>query len=429
MKSEVYEYLYQLIEKMPVVSSHEHLFPNEFHMGLTLERLFENSYISTIAGSSGKASLQKRDFLAPVRGQRKIYQIPTENAWGREEFLGHCRHNSYFVWLEKSLQHIYRFEDKITSENWDNISRAIAEKHDKDDADLDILRHIGGYRRVVLDPFWDYGSDLGHPEFYSPTMRTDMFVTSFHPAAPDHDGNSPFACYPEAPTQDFDDYLDFVENLFTRWFRAGAVAMKSASAYDRSLQYGEGDRKAARRVFYRSPDNVNQADRKAYEDFMFNWFCQLCQKFEVPFQIHTGLGKLPGSHPIYLEPVLLRYPEIHFVLFHAGYPWYDEIAGLLHNHSNISVDMVWVPIVSTTGAVLALHEFIEVAHSSDLIGWGGDAFTSEESFGALLAWRHVVARVLSEKVDDGYFDLAEAEILVKKLMYSNVARRYGLNVS
>lgn len=91
--------------------------------------------------------------------------------------------------------------------------------------------------------------------------------------------------------------------------------------------------------------------------------------------------------------------------------------------------MVWVPIISPTGAVYALHEFIEVVHSSDLIGWGGDAFTSEESFGALLAWRYVVARVLSEKVDDGYMNLVEAETLAHKLMYTNVAKQYGLNVS
>jgi hypothetical protein len=244
---------------------------------------------------------------------------------------------------------------------------------------------------------------------------------------PDHDGNTPFRIYPEAPTGNFDDYLDFIEALFTRWHRAGAVAMKSASAYDRSLQYGVSDRKAAGEVFYQPPSKVSPDKRLAYEDFMFDWFCRLCAKFEVPFQIHTGLGKLAGSRPLLLEPVILRYPQIHFVLFHAGYPWYDEMAGLLHNHSNISVDMVWVPIISTTGARLALHEFIEVAHSGDLIGWGGDAFTSEESFGALLAWRHVLARVLSEKVDEGYLGMAEAEKLAHKLMYSNMVKRYQLD--
>ena len=67
MKSETYTSLYKLIESLPVVSSHEHHFPDEFHKGLTLERLFENSYLFTLAGSTGKTSLSSRDYLPSVR--------------------------------------------------------------------------------------------------------------------------------------------------------------------------------------------------------------------------------------------------------------------------------------------------------------------------------------------------------------------------
>lgn len=428
MKSDTYQHFYRLIKSLPVVSSHEHLFPDEFHQGLTLERLFENSYLFTMAESSGKASLPTRDFLKPVRGQKKVYSIPVDEPGRRGEFLDHSRYNSYFVWLQKSLQHIYQFDEELSPENWDLVASSLMKRHANGQAHLDILHEVAGYRRVVLDPFWDYGSNNGHPEFFSPAMRVDMFVTSFHPAALDHDGNSPFLRYPEAPKNNFDDYLDFLEKLFTGWYNTGAVAMKSASAYDRSLQYGESDRRTASRVFFKEPKEVSYADRKGYEDFMFDWFCQLCARFGVPFQIHTGLGILAGSRPILLEPVILRHPEVHFVLFHAGYPWCDELAGLLHNHSNISVDMVWVPLISTTGAILALHEFIEVVQSGDLIGWGGDAFTSEEALGALLAWQYVVARVLSEKVESGYLSLSAAEKLAHKLMCANVAKRYNLEI-
>ena len=45
----------------------------------------------------------------------------------------------------------------------------------------------------------------------------------------------------------------------------------------------------------------------------------------------------------------------------------------------------------------------------------------------LLAWQYVLATVLAQKVDDGYFDMAEAEVLAHKLMYRNAARIYGLD--
>ena len=49
-------------------------------------------------------------------------------------------------------------------------------------------------------------------------------------------------------------------------------------------------------------------------------------------------------------------------------------------------------------SIAALHQYIEVAPSTDLIAWGSDTWTSEEATGALLAWQHVVATVLAEKV-------------------------------
>jgi hypothetical protein len=428
MPSQTYIDLYQLMESLPVVSTHEHHLPDPLHQTLNLDRVLENTYLAAYARPHVPIE-DKPLYLdpnAPMRRSPKKYAFPGQDARERQEFLNRHRHNSYFTWLEKGLNRIYGFGEKLTPENWDLLSTQISQMHLDPGAHLNILNEFGGYQRAVQDSYWDYGSDLGHPELFSPTLHTDMFITSFHPGVTDHGGNSPFNCYPEAPTRNFDDYLDFVRALFLRWREAGAVTLKSAAAYDRSLDYEEVDRAAAARVFSCPPEEASQSDRKVFGDFMFHWFCQLGLELDTPFQVHTGLARLQGSRPGLLEPVIARYPQLHFVLFHAGYPWYDEVSGLLHNYSNVSVDMVWVPIISTTGAILALHEFIEVAPSSDLIAWGSDTWTSEEAIGALLAWRHVAARVLAEKVDDGYWDMAEAEAMAHKLMYRNAKMIYRI---
>lgn len=404
MTTTTYKAVYRLLETLPVVSSHEHHGTDEFHATLTLDRIVEKSYVSWLEVMPGSGAASRGDFLAQ------------------------CRHNSYFVWLEKGIQQVYGLEEKLAPENWEDVSQQISARHADPSAHIRILTEAGRYRRAVQDAYWDYGSDVGHPELFSPTMRTDMFVRCFHPEVRDHDDNNPFAHYPDAPTQDFGDYLDYLRSLFTGWRERGAVALKSASAYERSLAYSEGDRLAASAVFGRRPGTVSPAERAIYENTMFHFFCRLAASFDVPFQVHTGLGELSGSRPLTFEPVIVRHPDVHFVLFHAGYPWYGEAAGLAHNHSNISLDMVWAPIISTSAAVAALHEFIEVARSSDRIAWGSDTWTSEEAIGALLAWQHVVATVLSQKMDDGYLDLAEAEALAHKLLYRNAARLYGFDV-
>jgi hypothetical protein len=404
MTTTTYKTIHSLLETLPVVSSHEHHGTDEFQASLTLDRILEQSYVSWL-------DLE-----------------PGPDAASRTNFLAQCRHNSYYVWLEKGIRRVYGLEEKITPENWEDVSKKIRARHADPAAHIRILTESGRYRRAVQDTYWDYGSDVGHPELFSPTMRTDMFVRCFHPDVRDHDDNNPFIHYSDAPAHNFDDYLDYLRSLFTGWRERGAVALKSASAYERPLAYGEEDRSAAAAVLGRRPETVSPGERAAFENTMFHFFCRLAANFDAPFQVHTGLGELSGSHPLAFEPIIVRHPNVHFVLFHAGYPWYGEAAGLAHNHSNISLDMVWAPIISTSAAVAALHEFIEVARSSDRIAWGSDTWTSEEAIGALLAWQHVVATVVSQKVDAGYFDMAEAEALAHKLMYRNAARLYGFGV-
>jgi hypothetical protein len=65
-------------------------------------------------------------------------------------------------------------------------------------------------------------------------------------------------------------------------------------AYERKIQFDAVDRAAAARIFLKPPVDVSPAERIAYGDFMFGWFCELARRFEVPFQVHTGLAKLSG---------------------------------------------------------------------------------------------------------------------------------------
>ena len=178
MPSETYQTLYRLIETLPVVSSHEHHRPDDFQRQLTLDLMIEKSYV----------------------GWRGL--LPGVDPASRAAFLAQCRHSSYYVWLEKGIQRVHGFSEKITADNWDEISARISRTHAANPtAHIDILRRIGRYRRAVQDTYWAYGSDIGHPELFSPTMRTDMFVRCFHPDVLDHDDNNPFAHYPDAPRE------------------------------------------------------------------------------------------------------------------------------------------------------------------------------------------------------------------------------------
>lgn len=116
-------------------------------------------------------------------------------------------------------------------------------------------------------------------------------------------------------------------------------------------------------------------------------------------------------------------PETKFVLFHCSFPWMSDISALLHKCPNVYPDLCWLPIISQTAAERMLRELIEIG-TSDKVCWGCDTWTSEESYGALLAFKHVLANVLESKVKDGYFSLNDAKTMADKLMYDNTKRLY-----
>jgi len=73
-----------------------------------------------------------------------------------------------------------------------------------------------------------------------------------------------------------------------------------------------------------------------------------------------------------------------------------------------------------------LHELIEVG-TLDKITWGCDTWSSEESFGALLALRHVLATVLSEKIASGYLNMKDACLIIDHILYKNASELYKVS--
>lgn len=387
-------------QTLPIISSHEHHREDALHRSLDLDGVLANSYVN---------------WCLPV---------PKPTREERERYLDEIRYNSYFVWLQKALQDIYAFDAPINADNWDELSRRISDAHRAPDHHLRILKEHCRYLAAVQDAYWDPGSDMGHPEMFKPAFRIDAFFHGFHADSPDNNGVNPHTEYAFAPTS-FAEFLADMERII-RDRRERSVALKCAIAYERTLDMNDCDYAAAERAFGKSPDAITPAERKAFGDVVFNRICEIATELDLPIQVHVGLARISGSSPMLFEPVIARHPRCRFVLFHGGFPWYHQIAGLAHNYANVVIDLCWLPIISTSAAVSALHEYIDVARSSSRITWGGDNWTSEESYGASLAFRHVLAKVLEEKVDSGAFGWREAIRLAEKIASENNRRIYRL---
>jgi predicted TIM-barrel fold metal-dependent hydrolase len=52
----------------------------------------------------------------------------------------------------------------------------------------------------------------------------------------------------------------------------------------------------------------------------------------MPFQIHTGQGRIQSSSPMNLINVIEGNPGTKFILFHGGFPWIGETGAIVQKH-------------------------------------------------------------------------------------------------
>jgi predicted TIM-barrel fold metal-dependent hydrolase len=391
------------IETLPVFSDHEHHLQDDFFAsGVTLDKALENSYV------------QWTGYVADGT---------TES---RRKLLENARYNSYFTWFEKGLQKVHGIDERITLDSWEGISGRLVEAHrSSPDFHWQALRDCG-YERLIEDAYWSPGDDMGHPEVFTPTYRIDKFMWGFHGESRDADSFCPWEHYDFGGGKLGDWVSLMLETVRKRHAEGKVAALKCAEAYNRTLKLLPDDRGAAAKAFDTHPEKITDEQRLLFGNYIFHRACELAGELGVPFQVHTGLAQLSGSQPMNVEPIVQMYPGTRFVLFHAGYPWTHQVAGIVHNYRNALPNLTWIATISTSSAIRTLHDFIDVAPSINTITWGSDCWVPEDSVGAMLAWRFVVSSVLAERIDDGRLRAPEAEALARKFMYENGRSVYGI---
>ena len=95
MKTELWAYM----AERPVINTHSHHFPDGFFKSFTLDNLLRQTYISWFGVTFDQTQESRAAYLDKVR------------------------YKSYFIWLQKSLQELYGFDEPLSTENWEEISR------------------------------------------------------------------------------------------------------------------------------------------------------------------------------------------------------------------------------------------------------------------------------------------------------------------
>lgn len=391
--------LLDFCENQTIINTHCHHLPDSAHKDIGLDDVLQNTYVSWCGVPFG------------------------DTAESRKNYVRRLKSNTYFYWVEKALQRLCGIDEELTEQTWDVFDAAVRRQAADGGYHLHVLKERCGYDKVILDAYWNPGSNEGHPEIFAPTYRINMFLFGYSRQARDHNGNNPFEVCGWKDELSFDAYLSRVKQQIARQKEQGCVALKSAIAYDRGLDFASADRRQASNA-YMNPC-ATEVEIKAFQDCVFHHICQTAAELSLPIQVHTGLGKMHRSNAMQLQSVIESHPDTQFVLFHGSYPWTQDVLGLVHVYQNVFADLCWLPLISTTACERFLRELIEVG-DMDRVMWGCDTWTSVESFGAVLAVRSVLAKVFADCVDDSVMSIKTAEAYITHILYQNAKTLYRM---
>jgi hypothetical protein len=383
-----------------IINTHSHHLTDAETANLNLQRLLERSYVSWCG--------------------EPVPSSPEAAA----EFFRKIGNRSYFVSLSRALQKLYAMDKPLGAAVWDEYDRRIRKAHADARWHLDILKNICGYHAIVLDACWDPGDNNGHPEIFKPALRVNYFLYGYNHKIKDHSGTNAQLAFGQH-IDNIKAYTDFMYRIIKEKKEGGCSSLKSAIAYDRSIRIEPSSMEEAQKALGFNKPDPSAEEVKKFQDYVFDVICDIAAELKMPFQIHTGLGLMDETNPMQIQKLIARHPNTVFVLMHGGYPWIDDICGLVHAYPNVVLDLCWLPMISPSAAVRAVHELLEICNGNKIV-WGCDTWTSEESLGSLYSMADVLARVLDEKVGAGYFNISDALHLVEDIMGNNAKRVFCL---
>jgi predicted TIM-barrel fold metal-dependent hydrolase len=231
-----------------------------------------------------------------------------------------------------------------------------------------------------------------------------------------------------------------VDPTLARQKSSGAVALKFAAAYMRTLDFGNATEADASRIYARFAKGgvPAAADYKSLQDFLFRHVAMKAGQLGLALHIHTGAGASgyfdqSGASPFRLEPVLNdpKLRETKFVLVHGGSPFAQQTRMLLykpHVYADFSAQTFLLSTRELSGVLRSWLEFVP-----EKVLFGTDAFEITPEVGwPELAWlsnrsaREALALALTGMMADGQITRERALELARLVLRDNAAKLYGL---
>lgn len=444
MERRISERIREEVEKIPLVDTHEHTMPEAERNQYAVDfgYLFAHYNTSDLVSAGMPPRLMEAVRL-PMHNYRLVHvkrmklrrfiteperwDMSLEERWqALAPFWEAIRNTAYARQTLITIKDIFGIDD-LNKDTYRPLSKAIADS-----------RRPGWYRHILKEKaniavsILDAQMTDVDRKLFAPVMRLDHFITP-------QTRRDLVSLEEEAgiAIHSLDDLVKAMRLTLEKYLAKGIVGIKNGLAYERTLKYDKVGRNEAETVFNQIVRHLGEGpswrEAKPLQDYMMHQVIRAALEAGLPLQIHTGLQEgneniITNANPTHLINLFIEYREAKFDLFHGGYPYIHEWATLAKNFANVYADLAWMHLISPEIGRQLLHELIETVPGNKIMAFGGDAVTVEMAYGHSRMARQVVARVLTEKVVEGYLTDDEAITLARRILRDNPAALFKLSV-
>jgi len=418
-KTAEYRALKAYIDSIPAIDTHDHLRPFDRLSGYVQT---ERGYGMNLYGLLSTSYFEWINSIPPWKPGGKF-----TDWWAQEKpNFDNVRATNFYRYLLPAFRDLYGVDyDHITDAQAQELDGRIFENYRDRKWVEDVVTRRSNIELMLIDPYW---AKLDFHSFYKfgvLVFNVSSLLHGFHPSEFKDPLDNPYRLADQwhFPVKSLDDYLALLDRLCGEAKAGGAVSLNDDdTAYERTLQFDRVPKEVAARVFGRPRTELTAQEVKAFEDFTMWQLVGLSAKYELPFQIHTGAGRIQGSNPMLLMDMIEANPQTKFLLMHGGYPWIGETGAMvmasIPHAANLWIDSCWLPTISYTMAKRAYQEWLEVMPSNRIL-WGSDLHHAEGIYAATEFTRRCLAEALAEKIIHGDLTEEEARHIGRQIMREN----------
>jgi len=228
----------------------------------------------------------------------------------------------------------------------------------------------------------------------------------------------------ERPIKKLDDAVEALQSQLRGDLRDGAVGFKTMCN-----QYGVPDPAAAEEELKHAlGTSEDPGFLPALRAYLFDKALDVAAEADVVVAVHAGYwGDFRDKDPKHMLSFAPRRRDVRFDLFHLGMPMIRDAILIGKSLPNVTLNLVWCPIISQVQTVRALNEIIDMVPINKIIAFGGDyRVCVQKVYGHLVIAREAVSAVLAKRIEQGDFDREYAMHLAELWFYDNPVRIYNI---